>query len=244
MLKDMDFHVAAFHAPSSAFQAPSGGGGVPPAFQEPSGPAVTAGPARSARPPAPGVAAAPPAAAEQATAMDVDTLDVGPARSVTGLVIGAGGQQGAPADFGAAAAPAAAATLGTGQPQEKTSRQTPAAAAAATPPPPLAAAAAEAAAAAVAEAAAAAVRLECPVCGQQVGGEATGNTAAMDAELMLQRHVEGHFQEAAPQQTAQVGGGGFGGGAGVRRPILVECPICGDGFHSERDVSRHMDEVH
>ena len=165
--------------------------------------------------------------------MDVDTLDVGPARSVTGLVAGAGEQEGAPADFGAAAAPAAAATLGTGQPQEKTVRQTPAAAAAAaaTPPPPLAAAAA-------------AVRLECPVCGQQVGGEATGNTAAMDAELMLQRHVEGHFQEAAPQQTAQVGGGGYGGGAGVRRPILVECPICGDGFHSERDVSRHMDEVH
>ena len=229
MLKDMDFHVAAFHAPFRAFQAPSGGAGIVPTFRESSvGTAAAAEPARF--PAAATVTAipAPSVSVAQASAMDVDTDGYGPPKKITEMVTRAGEEGRASAEIGAAAA----GTAGSVQRQQQpfvAKPQTPQ----------------------VAAAAAAGVLLECPVCGQQVGGGAagegaSGHTSAQDAELMLQRHVEGHFQEAARQQTAPVAGGGHGVGPlpGIRRPILVECPICGDGFHSERDVSRHMDEVH
>lgn len=100
--------------------------------------------------------------------------------------------------------------------------------------------------------------VECPVCG--------GSFSGSDAQIVLNRHLDEHFNASPAEEIPISAAEGSRNGVGpledvemldqavvpassvpddaLRRRLDVECPICGEAVHSERDLSVHIDAVH
>jgi endogenous inhibitor of DNA gyrase (YacG/DUF329 family) len=98
--------------------------------------------------------------------------------------------------------------------------------------------------------------VECPVCGTSFSGS--------DAQIVLNRHLDDHFNApAAAQPVSAVDERPVVNPSedvemvdqapavvnnvpsnAIQRRLDVECPICGEAVHSERDLSMHIDAVH
>lgn len=98
--------------------------------------------------------------------------------------------------------------------------------------------------------------VQCPVCGTSFAGS--------DAQIVLNRHLDDHFNApAAAQAVSAVDERSVVSPSedvdmvdqasavvnnvpsnAIQRRLDVECPICGESVHSERDLSMHIDAVH